>query len=123
MAFSFPSSFTIKPNLVEPSVRHFLDNILYQNYLYRSQWTNFIMNFFLMIVFLSAVIIFFIYKYKNRLTRSEIEQREKEKLQKTLMTIKNYKIEKMQEQQGIISGMPNWKNEYESIIQSQQFYR
>lgn len=76
-----------------------------------------------MIVFLSAVIIFFIYKYKNRLTRSEIEQREKEKLQKTLMTIKNYKIEKMQEQQGIISGMPNWKNEYESIIQSQQFYR
>lgn len=114
---------SMKPILIEPNVRNFLSDALYHSYLYRVKWNTFALNFFLGALIISSIVLYLLYKYKNRPSKNEMERREREKLQKTLATIKQHQMNKMREQQGIISGLPNWKNEYESIIQASPFYR
>lgn len=112
-----------RPKLVDPSAYRFLGGVLYQNYLYRSRWSNFAANF--LIATVAAVVIgtFAIRQYKNRPTDEELARRELMKKHETLAMIKKMQMDKLHESQGTITGMPNWKNEYETIMAGTSFYR
>lgn len=112
-----------RPTLVEPGVKNFLDNALYHSYVYRSKWDYFAFNFVIGALFFSFITIYLLYKYKTRPPRYELERRNQERYQETLAVIKQHQMNKLRESQGLISGLPNWHNEYETILQGQQYYR
>jgi len=114
---------TATPKLVDPATYRFLGGVLYKNYVYRTQWSNFATNLLIAVIFIGALIAFFVRQYKNRPTDEEIARRELMKKHETLATIKKMQMEKIATSQGTITGMPNWKNEYETIMQSTAFYR
>lgn len=112
-----------RPKLVDPAAYRFLGGVLYQNYVYRTRWTNFAVNFLIATVAAVAIGYFAIRQYKNRPTDEEIYRREMMKKHETLAMIKKMQMEKLHESQGTITGLPNWKNEYETVMQSSAFYR
>jgi hypothetical protein len=44
-----------------------------------------------------------------------MEQKEAEKMQYILSKISNYQMEKKRESQELITGLPHWENEYETV--------
>jgi len=107
-----------RPRLVDPAVHNFLDRALYNSYLYRIKWNTIAFNFFVAVVIIFGVAIFLAHKYKTRPTKYERELRERQKMQKTLETIKRHQMAQMDQRRGIISGQPNWVNEFDAIIAS-----
>ena len=55
------------------------------------------------------------YKYKGRLTPMEKENKNKEKQQYILTRIKKFQDAKRIAHQELITGLPEWENEYEAI--------
>lgn len=111
------------PRLIDPNTRNFLGDALWKSYVYRTRWTTFAVNFLLATAVFAAVAYYVAYKYKTRPTYEELERRELEKKQRILATIGQFQMERMKQSQDTITGLPNWKNEYESIIRSTPFYR
>ena len=56
-----------------------------------------------------------LYKYKGKLTPEELEEKDRQKKQYILSKIRNYQQAKLREQQDLITGLPNWENEYDNI--------
>ena len=54
-------------------------------------------------------------KYKGKLTPAEKEEKENEKKQYILSKIRNYQQDKVRKQQELITGLPHWENEYDTI--------
>jgi hypothetical protein len=72
-------------------------------------------NIGLTIGFFIILAILLLYKYKGKLTPEEIEQKETQKKQYILSKIKNYQETKLREQQQLITGLPHWDNEFDTI--------
>lgn len=117
------SSLPPPPKLIDPNTRNFLGAALWQNYVYRTKWTTFAINFLLATIAFAVVGYYVAHKYKTRPTYEELERREMEKQQRILATIGKFQMERMKQSQDTITGLPNWKNEFETIIQSTPFYR
>ena len=113
---------SVRPSLVEPGVKYFFRETLKQCHHFKEKYYNFLFNLglFLLFVFVLLVILFF--KYKGRLTPSEREQKTREKQQYILSKIKNFQEAKKIAQQELITGLPNWENEYDDIRQNQRLY-
>jgi hypothetical protein len=109
MNFQEPIS---KPNLTEPGVRYFLNHALKQSHIIRENFHNMIFNIGMFIFFLIILGGILIYKYKGRLTPAEIAKKNKEKQQYILEKIKNFQIAKQRAHQELITGLPQWENEY-----------
>ena len=63
-------------------------------------------------IILGAILL---YKYKGRLTPMEKENKNKEKQQYILTRIKKFQDAKRIAHQELITGLPEWENEYEAI--------
>ena len=55
------------------------------------------------------------YKYKGKLTQTEKEKKDYEKQQYILARIKNFQDAKRIASQELITGLPTWENEYDTI--------
>jgi len=104
-----------KPNLTEPGVKYFLSETLKQCHHVREVYHNNIFNIGLLLLFIIILGILLIYKYKGKLTAEEIEQKSTEKQQYILSKIRNYQDAKLHEQQTLITGLPHWKDEFDSV--------
>jgi len=109
-----------KPKLTEPGVKYFLHQTLKQCHIARDNFHNMVYNVGLLIAFLIILGIILLYKYKGKLSPVEVAQKNKEKQQYILSKIKNFQQSKRIAQQELITGLPNWENEYD-IIHSKQY--
>ncbi len=107
-----------RPTLTEPGVKYFLNETLKQCHQFREKYTNTIYNIGLFIGFLLVLAILLIYKYKGKLTPEEIEEKEMEKRKYLLERIKNYQQARVDAQQKLITGLPQWENEFDIINDS-----
>lgn len=114
---------TIKPKLVENNVKTFLNNALYNSFIYKKEWNKFSFNLFLFITTFSIVLYFLIYRYNNRPTGYEKVLKEKMHYQKILSDIKKFQLENLNNKVGMISGLPLWDNEYNILNQTNFLYR
>jgi hypothetical protein len=104
-----------KPILTEPGVKYFLDQSLKQCHIVKNKFHNTIVNVGLLIAFLLVLGLILLYKYKGRLTDVEKEKKNKEKQQYILSKIKNLQEAKRKAHQELITGLPNWENDYDNI--------
>jgi hypothetical protein len=105
----------VRPMLTEPGVKYFINETLKQCHRYREQYQNTIFNIGLLFLFFILLGILLLYKYKGKLTPEEIEEKESLKKQYILSKIKNYQDAKIKSQQQLITGLPNWENEFDII--------
>lgn len=104
-----------KPILTEPGVKYFLNQALKQSHIIREKFHNTIFNIGMLILFLIILGGILVYKYKGKLTAVEIAQKNKEKQQYILEKIKKFQIAKQKAHQELITGLPQWENEYDII--------
>jgi len=104
-----------KPLLVEPGIKYFLHETLKQCKEYKEKYNNYIYNAGLLFVFILILGAILLYKYKGKLSKEEIQQKEREKKQYILSKIKNFQDAKRIAHQELITSLPNWDNEYELI--------
>jgi hypothetical protein len=112
---------SIKPALTEPGVKYFLNQTLKQCHIAKNNFHNIVFNIGLFIGFLIILGLILLYKYKGRLTPTEVERKNKEKQQYILSKIKNFEQAKRISQQELITGLPAWESEYD-IIHSKPTY-
>jgi hypothetical protein len=74
-----------------------------------------VLNILLLIVFFVILVILLFYKYKGKLTPSEIEEIEAQKKQYILSRIKNFQDAKVRAQQELITGLPHWENDFDVV--------
>ena len=110
-----------KPELTEPGVKYFLHNTLKQCHSTREKFHTMIFNIGLFIGFLILLGLILMFKYKGKLTPPEIAQKNKLKQQYILSKIKNFQESKRIAHQELITGLPNWENEYD-VIHSKPSY-
>lgn len=110
-----------KPTLTEPGVKYFLHQTLKQCHIVRDNFHNMVFNIGMLIAFLLILGLILLYKYKGRLSPIEIEKKNKEKQQYILSKIKKFQDAKRIAHQELITGLPNWENEYD-IIHSKPVY-
>ena len=106
-----------KPILIEPGIKYFLNETLKQCRLFKEKYNNTLFNITVLILFILILGVTLIIKYKGKLTPSEKEQKEDEKKQYILSKIRNYQQDKVRRQQEMITGLPHWNNEYDTITQ------
>jgi hypothetical protein len=99
-----------KPSLVEPGVKYFFYETLKQCHQIKEKYYNHVFNAGMFIFFMIVLGGILLYKYKGKLTPAEKKQREIEKRQYVLSTIKNYQDEKRKMRQELITGLPSWDN-------------
>jgi hypothetical protein len=101
-----------KPSLTEPGVKYFLHQTLKQCHIVRDKFHNMIFNTGLLIGFFIVLALILFYKYKGKLTPVEIERKNIEKQQYILSKIQKFQLAKQAAQEELITGLPNWENEY-----------
>ena len=101
-----------KPALVEVGVKYFFRETLKQCHEFRNKYNNFIFNVSMLVLFVLVVGGIMAYKYKGKLSPDEKAKRDKQKQQYILSKIKNYQDAKRIAQQELITGLPEWKNDY-----------
>ena len=106
-----------KPLLIEPGIKYFLNETLKQCRRFKEQYNNTLFNVSVFIVFILILGVILVFKYKGKLTPAEKEQKENEKKQYILSKIQNYQQDKIRKQQELITGLPHWENEYDTIRQ------
>tara|TARA_B110000285_G_scaffold202370_1_gene237639 strand:+ start:547 stop:891 length:345 start_codon:yes stop_codon:yes gene_type:complete len=104
-----------KPALIEPGVRFFLHQSLKQCNILREEYYNLVFNIMVFIGLLLFFGLILVYKYKGRLSTSEMQQKNKEKQQYLLSKIQNFQENKRKSHQELITGLPNWENEYDTL--------
>lgn len=104
-----------KPILTEPGVKYFLNETLKQCHKFKEKYHNYMFNVGILFAFFIITGIILLYKYKGKLTPEEIEQNELRKKKYILSKIKNYQDAKIRSQQELITGLPHWDTEFETI--------
>ena len=104
-----------KPTLIEPGTKYFLNQTLKQSHNYKIKFYNKMFNVGLFISFFIILGAILLYKYKGRLTPMEKENKNKEKQQYILTRIKKFQDAKRIAHQELITGLPEWENEYDAI--------
>ena len=105
-----------KPMLTEPGVKYFLGATLKQCNDFRNKYNNILINTGLLIGFLIVLGLMLLYKYKGRLTPNEKARQDREKQEYILTRIKQLQETKRRSHQELITGLPNWGNEYDNVI-------
>jgi hypothetical protein len=108
-----------RPMLTEPGVKYFINETLKQCHQFKEEYHKLYFNIGLLVVFFIILGILLLYKYKGKLTPEEIEEKELQKKQYILSKIRNYQDAKIRAQQKLITGLPQWDNEFDIVNDSQ----
>jgi len=103
------------PLLIEPGVKYFLNETLKQCRLFKNEHYNFLYNIALLVSLLILLGTILLIKYKGKMTPSEMHVKNAEKQQYILSKIKNYQQARENIHQNLITGLPHWQNEYDSV--------
>ena len=100
------------PVLVEPGFKYFLHRTLKQCHSFKQQYFNTMFNVALLVAAVVGGVFLLWYKYKGKPTPAELARREADKRQYILSKIKNFQDAKRIAHQELITGLPEWQNEY-----------
>lgn len=112
----------MNPNLVETGFKYFLVNTLKKCKIAKFEYTSKLYNWGLLLFLTLFIFLFLYFRYKGKLSNSEIKSRQQKKEQYILSKIKNYQDEKRRSSQRLISGLPHWSNEYDDIYKNRTKY-
>ena len=104
-----------KPMLTEPGVKYFLNATLKQCHTFKESHHNMLFNISMLVGFLFLLGVLLLYKYKGRLSREEMREKEEEKKRYILSKIRNFQQSKLRAQQELITGLPHWESELEEV--------
>ena len=103
------------PILVENGVKYFLNETLKQCHIFKEKYHNWIFNIGLLLFFLTILGCILIYKYKGKISPMEKQRKDREKQQYILSKVQKFQLAKKQAHQELITGLPNWENDYEIL--------
>jgi uncharacterized protein YpmB len=103
------------PILVESGVKYFLNETLKQCHIFKERFHNWIFNIGLFLLFLVILGCILVYKYKGKLSPIEKQRKDREKQQYILSKVQKFQLAKKQAHQELITGLPNWENEFEVL--------
>tara|TARA_Y100000992_G_C21223915_1_gene471912 strand:- start:308 stop:634 length:327 start_codon:yes stop_codon:yes gene_type:complete len=102
-----------KPSLIEPTVKTFMVGTLKHCKKIRDEYYSYVFNLGSVMIFVVLLILLLYYKYKGKLTPEEKEKKDTEKKHYILSTIKKYQTMKQKSKNELITGLPEWNNEYD----------
>ena len=108
----------MNPNLVESGFKYFLSNTLKKCRIVKYEYISKLYNWGLLLFLTVFIFLFLFFRYKGKLSITEIKARQTKKEQYILSKIKNYQDEKRKSSQRLISGLPHWSNEYDEIYKN-----
>ena len=97
-----------KPSLIENGTTSFLYTTLYNCYIYREKYNNYIFNITIFCLFVLSVGITLIIRYKGKPTIQEIMMRETDKKNYIMSKVYNYQQNKLQQSQNLITNLPRF---------------
>jgi hypothetical protein len=103
-------------HLIEPGVKYFLSETLKQCRQFQITYYNLLLNICIFLCFMALLGTILLMKYRGKLTPAEKEMKNREKHYYILSKIKNYVDAKQKARQELISGLPLWENEYDSMM-------
>jgi len=106
----------IKPKLVESGTKLFLNNVLKNCNQFRTKYINLIFNTFLFLGFVFVVFIILYFKYRGKITDEEKREREEKQKYYILSKIKNYQVNKLKQQNNLISNLPYFDDLYQPYM-------
>jgi hypothetical protein len=112
----------IRPNLIEPGVKYFLNTTLEQCHIIKHKYYNFIYNLGLFVVFISIISIFLYYKYKqkNNIKLQEDKKRvQQEYIINKLRFMQDYR---KNQTQNLLADLPSWENNPEVQFYNRKIY-
>jgi len=112
-----------KPSLTEPGMKYFINETLKQCHVFKQNYNNTVMNISLGVFFLSCIALFLFIKYRGKLTPKERKAKDREKQYYILSKIKNYHDSKQRYSESLITGLPEWRNEYDEIAVNRVNYK
>jgi hypothetical protein len=113
----------IRPRLIEPGMKYFLNASLQQCHSFRVKYYNFLYNLGLFCSFIIIVGTVLYYKYKaknNRLLQEEKKRQEKEYILNKLRFMNEYNSKKHSE---LMTDLPTWQNNPEVQFYNRKIYR
>ena len=104
-----------KPLLIEPGTKYFLSATLKKCNIKKRKNNKFYFNVILFSMFVFVVTSFLIYKYKNKPTLQEIQQKNREKDIYILSKVRNVIERKEKEQTDMLTNLPKFESDYKML--------
>ena len=96
------------PALCEPGVKYFIGGSLKECHKFKERHTSMLFNIAMTFVFVAAVSGFLVYRYKGRLTPSEMAVKNRKKQEYIVSKLQMLSAIKQQKSQNMITNLPSW---------------
>ena len=106
----------VKPILCEPGVKYFISNSLKECKSFKDRYYSFMFNIGAIIVFIMGVGSFLYYKYKGRITKSEMAIKNRKKEEYIMSKLQYLSAIRRQKSDEMITNIPSWANNPEAEI-------
>lgn len=104
-----------KPLLIEPGTKYFLSATLKKCNIKKRKNDRFYFNVILLSIFIIVILSFLIYKYKNKPTTDQIQQKNREKDIYILSKVRNVIERKEKEQTEMLTNLPKFESDYKML--------
>jgi hypothetical protein len=99
----------IKPTLIEPGVRYFLNGSLKECRKFKDNYISTIFNISMLIIIVVVIGSFLLYKYKGKPTLDELELKNRKKQEYIISKLQQLAFDKKKSQPTTsITGLPEW---------------
>jgi hypothetical protein len=100
----------MNPSLIEPGVKYFIGGMLKECCKFKDRHISMIFNISVTIIFIVMITGLLLYRYKGKLTPSEIALKNREKQEYILSKLQQINIHRkaQQQRQNMITNLPTW---------------
>ena len=98
------------PSLCEPGVKYFLNGSLKECHKYKEKKMTIIFNIGMLFLLITLISGFLIYKYKGKLTPSEIVQKRRREKEYIISKLQQIATIKKAQNPNLITNLPTWDN-------------
>lgn len=100
----------IKPSLIEPGVRYFLNGTLKECRKFKDNYMSTIFNISMIVLLVCAIGGFLLYRYKGKPTPAELDMKNRKKQEYIISKLQQLAFEKKKNtpNTSMITGLPEW---------------
>lgn len=113
----------IRPRLIEPGMKYFINASLEQCHQFKSKHYNFLYNLGLFIAFFSIIGIVLYYKYKIKNNKKLQEEKKKEQQEYVLNKLRFMQDYRNKQVNNMMTDLPTWQNNPEVQFYNRKIYR
>jgi hypothetical protein len=110
----------LKPHLIEPGVKYFLNSTLQQCKIFKDKYYNFIYNLGILILFIGTLGGVLYFKYKGKMTKEEKELKIRQKQEFILSKLKL--MHNTNKNKSLYTDLPLWTNNPEVQILNKKIF-